>query len=134
MKEDENMQITKETAAYHSIIWFAVDSVGHIVMADSREGNIPSFASNNETITEALAQKLFCVKAVDRNRNIAKENVAEKGFYFFAVDDPYESSSYRLIAKPQKPLLIGDLDDETKQILLGQKIDINAEETDTFTI
>ncbi len=118
------------------MVWFAVDNAGHIIAADSNEGRAPSFVCKDAEATEFLAQMLLGIQAVDRNRkpSHSKENIATKGFYFFTIDDPYEDSLYHLIAKPQKPLHIDELDDEVRQILLNQSIDINAAETDKFKI
>ncbi len=130
------MRITQDSAAYHSIIWFAVDDNGHIIVANSNEGAIPDFVSEDEEKTEFLAQKLLGIKAVDRNRNpqLSEKNIAEKGFYYFAVSDPYEDSVYRLIAKPGKPVNSDEFDDGIRQILLNQKIGINAETSVSFKI
>lgn len=130
------MRITQDTAAYHSIIWFAIDNNGHIIVANSNEGAIPDFVSEDEEKAEFLAQELLGIKAVDRNRNpqISEKSVVEKGFYYFAVSDPYEDSVYRLIAMPDKPVNADEFDDVIRQILLGQKIGINADIADSFKI
>lgn len=128
------MRITQDTAAYHSIIWFAVDDNGHIIVANSNEGAIPAFVREDEEKTELLAQKLLGIKAIDRSRNpeLSEKSITDKGFYYFAVSDPYEDSVYRLIAKPDEPVKSNELDDGIRQLLLNQKIGINAETAVSF--
>ena len=124
------------TAAYHSIVWAACDNDGHIIVADSNEGNIPSFVSESAEDAELLAQRLCGIHAVDRNRKppIDYDLLADKGFYCFINDDPYDGAVYRLRTKPRNPICIDDLDDEIQRILSKQKLNVTAEKADCFTV
>ncbi len=130
------MEITKDTAAYHDIIWFACDVAGRIIMANSREGNIPTFVAMDENRTEQLVRTLCGLHAIDRQRSspINYDLMAEKGYYCFVNDDPYDGELYRLYAKPKKPCTMDSLDDQTRQLLALQKLDIDSESCEFFLI
>ena len=130
------MRISKETAAYHDIIWCAYDNDGRIIVANSNEGNLPEFAAENKERTQQLAVNLCGLNAIDRQRKpeIDYDLLASKGFYCFVNDDPYDGSIYRRCAKPQVPRFLDSLDEQTKQLLSLQKLPIDADTCERFFV
>ncbi len=130
------MRIDNNTAAYHSIIWFARDLAGRIIVANSMEGAIPDFAAEDKERTEGLAQRLCGIKAIDRNRTPALDYkaLASMGFYCFANSDPYEGNKYDLQATPEKPRLASSLDEELQRLLAPNALPIDAETCNSFRV
>lgn len=130
------MSIDNTTASYHSVIWATCENDGHIIIANSNEGELHEFVRNNSADAEFLSRRLCGISAVDRNRKFSVNHkcLADKGFYCFINDDPYDGTIYRLCAKPQNPVHIDNPDDETQRILGNQKISVNTEKTDYFKI
>lgn len=130
------MGITEATAAYHSIIWFACDSMGQIIFADSNEGAIPAFAAANEAQTLLLAQKLCGLNAIEHTRTppIDYTLLAGMGFYCYANTDPFDGKLYHLCAKPERPIFIDDLEPELRKLLEAKKLPVNAAECDRFSL
>ena len=83
------MRITNCTTAYHSIFWFAVDNAGHILVADSAEGSVPSFVKENETRTEKLSRILTNINAIEHlhHNSMPIDQLAPKGYFCFRCDD-----------------------------------------------
>lgn len=129
------MRITNYTAAYHSIFWFAVDNAGHILVADSSEGSVPSFVEEDETRTEKLSRILANKNAIEHlhHNSMPIDQLASKGYFYFRGDD-FDGTLYHLVAKPDSPMNIRDLDAEAQRLLNMQKVPFIIENTDHFTI
>lgn len=127
--------ITKETLAYHRVLWFAHDNQGNIIMADSCEGDVPSFVKNSLENTEYLAQALCGMRAVTHTGEASIDYCqwADWGFYCFRSDD-YDGSVYHLCATPTAPIRLDDLDPAVKQMLSTQKIPVNIDKCQQFGI
>lgn len=129
------MRNTNDTAAYHSIFWFASDNVGHILVADSSEGSVPSFVKEDETRTEKLSRILTNKNAIEHlhHNSMPIDQLASKGYFCFRCDD-FDGTLYHLVAKPDCPMHIRDLDAEAQRLLNMQKVPFVIENTDHFTI
>ena len=128
-------KITNATIAYHSVLWFAHDDAGNIIVADSCEGDIPGFVKSNLQNTEFLSQALCGINAIAHTRvpPIDYQKLADMGFYCFQGDD-YDGAVYHLRATPATPVCLDDLDPAVKQILNTQKIPINVNTCQQFRI
>ena len=127
------MRINDNTIAYHSILWVAQDVAGHIIIALSNEGEIPAFVKENEEHTEQVARVFSDLCAVDRNRQLDLDLLTGKGYFCYVNDDPYEGKRYHLIAKPENPVNICDLDEKMQILLQNQMLNFNAQSDDYFT-
>ena len=129
------MRIDEITSAYHSIIWFACDSAGHILLANSEEGAIPEFVASDRERTQQLAMQLCGIEAIDRNRALPIDYtaLAARGFFCYR-NDPFEGRLYHLYAKPQTPITVDALEDDLRQLLLAQRLPIDLTVCDSFFI
>ena len=51
---------------YYNIIWFAIDVVGNVIVAQSLESEIPEFVKCDAEKTMTISEKLYCPRAIDR--------------------------------------------------------------------
>lgn len=130
------MYIDETTIAYHSIIWFACDVSGRVIVANSNEGDVPGFVAESLERAQLLADRLCGLKAIDRQRTpqIDYELFAKKGFYCFANNDPFDGKLYQLCAKPMIPLMLHDLEPDLYQLLSAQMLPINLSDCNDFYI
>lgn len=129
------MRIDNITAAYHSIIWFACDVAGHVVIANSNEGAIPEFVACDRDRAQLLADKLCGMDAIDRERKMLDYDVlAGRGFYCFANIDPFDGKRYELCAKPQNPIVVEKLQTDVQELLYGQRLPVDFMTCDCFYI
>ena len=129
------MKITDYTAAYCSIIWFAIDDSGRILVADSDEGEIPSFAKEDEARTQQISNIFLNSSAIRQKPQpaINFEELAAKGFYCFRCDN-YDGTTYHLCARPTHKLNFSELNGETQKLLQTQKVDFDIDNVNSFQI
>lgn len=86
------MRINDVTESYFDILWFAHDTAGNILVAQSLGSGIPGLAECDEERTVMIAERLSGLKAIDRERSSEQENrlASRLGFYHYIADDPYE--------------------------------------------
>ena len=130
------MRISEYTMAYFSIIWFACDVTGRLIVANSDEGLVPEFVAENLERAELLANRLCGLNSIDRQRTppIDYNFLADKGFYCFVNDDPYDSELYQLWAKPTTPLVLDDLEKDIRELLSAQMLPIDLADCNCFRI
>ena len=130
------MRIDKTTIAYHSIIWFACDVTGRVIIANSNEGAIPAFVAENSERAQLLADRLCGLISIDRQRtpSIDYDSLADKGFYCFANNDPFDGNLYQLCAKPTTPLVLDDLEKDLRELLSAQMLPIDLGDCNYFSI
>lgn len=130
------MRIDETTVAYHSIIWFACDVCGRIIIANSNEGSVPTFVSENLERAQMLANRLCGLNAIDRQRNpqIDYELLAKKGFYCAVNNDPFDGNLYQICAKPQLAITLNDLEEDIRKLLSEQTIMVDLSDCDHFYI
>ena len=116
-------------------MWFAYDNIENIIVANSCEGDVPSFVKNSLENAEFLSQSLCGMSAIAHTRvpPIDYRKLANAGFYCFQGDD-YDGSLYHACATPAIPIRIADLDPAVQQVLRSQKILINVNECQEFRI
>ena len=130
------MRIDEITISYHNIIWFACDVTGRLIVANSNEGSIPEFVAENLERAELLADRLCGLNSIDRQRTppIDYNFLADKGFYCFVNDDPYDGYLYQLCAKPTTPLVLDDLEKDIRELLSAQMLPIDLADCNCFSI
>ena len=130
------MRITKENASYHSIIWFACDTAGRILVAISNEGTIPEFVAEDENRTLLLADRLLGINAIGREETASVDCTAlsAQGYYCFSCNDPYYGEVYSLVATPSIPIALTALDADIQDLLSKQMLPIDLSICDHFHV
>ena len=121
---------------YYNIIWFAIDVVGNVIVAQSLESEIPEFVKCDAEKTMTISEKLYCPRAIDREGKnlIDKEKMSSLyGFYCYVADDPYESV-YRIASIPSRSKNIAAMPEYIKEMLTDNLVPFDASITDRFKI
>ena len=133
------MRYTEIDLQIEDIMWFGVDTRGHILAFTSGGcGSVPEFVCQSKEETEEL--EMFFLESLDRTTwgkllieadgSALAEDGAElagKGIYCFDVSfDEEHAEEYVKIAVPEKPICVEDLPAKIQNFLKHHNIDADA--------
>ncbi len=140
------MRYTEIDLQIEDIMWFGVDSEGHIFECTSAGcGNVPEYVCRSREETETLLS-YFTEEApvtttpellIPEEDNQLTEDItdlASKGVFCYDITDFDNAGSYSCVAKPASPISITDLPENIQAILSDHLYPDNISTANTINV
>ena len=123
------MRINEIKLQCEDIMWFGVDTVGHIFECTSAGcGNVPEYVCRSQEETEKLldfftnkiaktTSPVLIIPNADNPLTDDAKDLSSKGIYCFDITDFDDIENYHIISRPEKPISVNDLPSDIKEII-----------------